>query len=106
MSDNATDTKPIEGLFYSKTDKKLFYIPNYYTHGTGMVKVLIENLKECEAVIRKFAPESVSGDVYCREITKSSRYKSMWCFSVDFETCPDEAFELGDDWTMTKWIEN
>lgn len=31
----------MEGLFYSIKDKKLFYVPSYYTHGTGQLTQLI-----------------------------------------------------------------
>jgi len=97
------NNRPIEGLFYSTVEKKLFYIPTYYTHGTGMLKNLIKNLEEGRKVLRQFAP---IGDIYCDEIRKSSRYKSAWYFSVKTGVCPEEAFQLGEDWTMFKWIEN
>ena len=93
----------IDGLFYSTTEKKLFFIPKYYTHGTGMLDNLIENLEEGKAMLRKFVP---TGEIYCDEIRKSSRYKSMWYFSIELDKAPAEAFELGEDWSMFKWIEN
>lgn len=35
------------------------------------------------------------------------RYKSMRYFWVDnIETPPTDAFVLGEDWTMDKWISN
>jgi len=96
------DTKETQHrLFYSKQDKKLFYIPSYYTHGTGLLTHLVSNLKKGEEIIKAFAPD---GEIYCREITDSSRYKSMWYFCVSLEECPKEAFELGDEWTMHAWI--
>jgi len=93
----------IDGLFYSKKDKKLFFIPKYYTHGTGMLETLIENLEEGRNILRKFAP---TGVIYCDEIRKSRRYKSMWYFAVKTDECPKEAFGLDNDWSMMEWIEN
>lgn len=95
--------KQIPGLYYSSKEKILFYIPNYYTNGTGLLNGLIENLKAGEAILRQFEPTM---SIYCREITKSSRYKYMWYFKVFLDTCPEEAFELGKDWTFNSWIEN
>lgn len=43
------DILKIEGLFYSQKERLLFFIPNYYTNGTGMLKVLYRNLNEAES---------------------------------------------------------
>lgn len=93
----------MEGLFYSTEEKILFYIPNHYTNGTGLLKVLYKNLQEAEQVLRQFQPIS---DIYCKEITTSTRYKYMWCFYTVLNECPKEAFELGKGWTVDKWISN
>lgn len=100
---NAITQKQINGLFYSENDKQLFWIPNYYTNGSGGLTQLRKNLKEGESVLRAFVPK---GEIGCSEILKSSRYKSMWYFSIDCDTCPKEAFKLGKDWTMFGWIQN
>ncbi len=115
--------KQMEGLFYSVQDKKLFFIPNYYTHGTGTLENLRKNLSDGESVLRQFV---ATGEIYCDEIKQSRRYKHMWYFSVDCETAPKEAFVIGEidekeeqevreaglseetiknrRWTMWKWI--
>jgi len=91
----------MQGLYYSTKEKILFYIPNYYTNGTGMLKVLYKNLQEAEAIIRQFQPIS---DIYVSEIYKSSKYLGMWSFHTTLDVCPEEAFQLSEDWTMSKWI--
>lgn len=94
-----------QGLFYSSADEKLFWIPNYYTHGSGDLNQLIKNLKQGKRILKKFVPK---GNVSCDEIRKSSRYKSMWYFSIHCpkEQAPKQAYALGESWTMFKWIEN
>jgi len=91
----------MERLFYSEVDKRLFYVPNYYTGGTGMLKDLRKGLEDGEAQLRKHVKE---GDIYCSEILHSRRYKSMWYFAVHCDTPPQEAFKLGPDWTMWAWL--
>lgn len=92
----------MEGLFYSTKEKKLFYIPPYYCHGTGELENLRKNLTDCESVLRKYQKE---GDIYCDLINVSRRYKSNWYFfSINCENPPKEAFQLGDNWTMFQWI--
>lgn len=91
----------MQGLFYSTKEKILFYIPRNYTNGTGMLKVLYKNLQEAEAIIRQFQPIS---DIYVSEIYKSRRYLGMWSFHTTLDVCPEEALQLGEDWTMSKWI--
>jgi len=90
-------------LFYSVNEQLLFWIPNYYTHGTGKLDNLIKNLNEGKKVIQKFIPKA---EVSCDEITTSSRYKYMWYFSAKCEKPPKEAFILDGAWTMYKWIRN
>lgn len=95
--------KEVKGLFYSSAEKKLFFIPDYYTNGTGSLSVLRKNLESSERVLRNYSHQ---GEIQCGEILQSSRYKSMWYFSVDCDYCPAKAFDLGKDWTMMKWIQN
>jgi len=84
-------------LFYSPPEKILFYIPNYYTKGSMLLDALYKNLKECEAIIRKFQP---TGSIYAYEILNSRSYKGMWVFHTKCEVCPKEAFEIPNfnDW--------
>ncbi len=93
----------VNGLFYSINDKKLFWIPNYYTNGSGNLEQLLKNLKEGKSILRHFVKR---GSIHTSEILVSRRYKSMWYFSVETEVCPKEAFEIGKDWTMWKWIQD
>lgn len=92
----------MKGLFYSPKEKLLFYIPPYYTNGTGMLKVLYKNLQEAEAILRQFQPIS---DIYVTQIYESRRYKRTWSFHTTLNKCPKEAFQLDEDWTMSKWIQ-
>jgi hypothetical protein len=90
-------------LFYSESEKLLFWIPNYYTHGNGYVDNLIKNLKEGESVLREYVKD---GDIFCDEIKQSRIYESKWYFGIKCEVCPDDAFKFGNDWTLFKWIAN
>lgn len=94
-----------DGLFYSPSEKILFWIPAYYTNGTGMLENLIKNLKEGEDVLRHFSGVQ-DGNIYTSEILVSRRYKSKWYFSIHCEECPKEAYRISNDWTMQTWISN
>lgn len=93
-------------LFYSELEKRAFYIPNYYMDSQSNVEKFCANLLEEK---RKFAGMvgCMESDISTIYITESSRYKYMRAFYVwNIEVAPKDAFALGSDWTMFKWIEN
>ncbi len=95
-------------LFYSPSDKKLFYIAGY-TDNSYCVKTIIASLSSQTKYFLKFVGFPDNTIVRTDYITKSSRYKSMryfWINDVDSEEIPEEAFVLNEDWDMYKWIEN
>lgn len=94
----------IDRLFYSETDQRLFYIPPYYTNGTRMLDQLIKNLTDAATILRGIMGNE--GEIYCDKIRTSRRYKGMWYFAMHCEVAPPQAFQLGKDWDMFKWIED
>ncbi|MBK7362627.1 MAG: hypothetical protein IPJ01_10065 [Micavibrio sp.] len=96
----------MEDLFYSTSEKKLFWIAGY-TDNSYNVKEIVSTLTNNRNHFIKTCKLPEKSLVRTDYITKSSRYKSMRYFWVDnIKTPPKNAFELGDDWTMDKWISN
>lgn len=96
----------MEDLFYSVSEKKLFWIAGY-TDNSYNVKEIVSTLTNNRNYFIKNCKLTENTVVRTDYITQSSRYKSMRYFWVDnIETPPKDAFELGDDWTMDKWISN
>jgi hypothetical protein len=98
----------MKDLFYSNSEKKLFWIAGYNaSDNSTSVKEIISVLKNnAEYFIRncKLPSKALINTDY---ITNSSRYKNMRYFWVnDIENPPLDAFVLGSDWTMQKWINN
>lgn len=97
-----------QNFFYSKNDKTAFFIRGYhqYHECEGNVAEIQKMLKEGAkniATILGVDPKIVKTTY----INKSSRYKGMRAFYVDnVEMMPEGAFELGLDWTMSKWLSN
>lgn len=106
--------KELTDLFYSKSERILFYVAGYTDAGNNdqnvesLRKVLKEGVLALERVMSKI------GMVDTREIKtfyveKSSKYKTMRVFYVETDIIPENAFILGDsgdDWTMKKWVSN
>jgi hypothetical protein len=99
----------MDNLFYSESERILFYIPNYYLDSNSNA---MEFSKNIEKEIFKFANIMGNGqrlDTFkTKFIESSTRYKRMRVFwKEDAEPVP-EAFHLTkeNDWTMWKWIEN
>ena len=96
----------MNSLFYSKEEKKAFWVSGYcYDHSEFDVDKIIENLK---ANKDKFiAYLKIESTVKTFEIFRSCRYKGMRVFySENIESCPEGFFEIGKDWTMFKWLES
>lgn len=92
----------MKDLFYSNSEKILFQIAGYTQDHH------LANVVEMTTDLIKFANEvgcDIS-EVKTHFIEKSSRYKHMRVFYIDSDTPGLDAFELGDDWTMWKWLEN
>ena len=96
-------------FFYSETEKILFNVAGYTDNSSNVEeikKVLDNGVNElCELSKVKFDRKNVRTDF----IRTSSRYKYMRVFyieDIEDELIPKEAFRLGKDWTMRKWLEN
>ena len=65
--------------FYSTVSKRVFFIPNFYTNGSGLLNNLIENLTDAKL----FMQEQLGiNECYSCEITKSKRFQYMWLFQA------------------------
>jgi hypothetical protein len=96
----------MEDLFYSLSEKKLFWVAGYTDNSYG-VKEIISVLENNRNYFIKSCKLPTNALVKTDYITVSRRYKSIRYFWVDdVETPPKEAFILNDDWTMHKWISN
>lgn len=93
----------MHGLFYSNSENILFYITSYYCNGTGTVNNLIQNLNKGIAELRKYEPDN---EIYASEVLASRWCKSKWLYHVRCAIKPKDAFGLGLEWTMSKWIAN
>lgn len=92
----------MKNLFYSTKEKILFWITGYTRDlNTYNVKEICESLQKNQDNFKKNGGEGV---IKTKEITKSRRYKRMRVFWCKKENSEKEAFELGEDWTMDKWI--
>lgn len=96
----------MKDLFYSNEEKILFYIAGYTQdhHLSNVVEMTTDLMNNAI----KFANE-VGCDlsqVKTTFIEKSSRYKYMRVFYINSDEPKLDAFELGGDWTMWKWLEN
>ena len=99
-------TKNIEDLFYSSSEKKLFWVAGY-TDNHYDVEKTVSMLTNNRNHFIKACNLPKNSQVATDYITKSSRYKSMRYFWIDnVENPPKDAFVLGKDWTMHGWITN
>jgi len=96
----------MKDLFYSQTEQRLFWIAGY-TDNSSLVTSIVLTLESCRNYFIKQCKLPQNAFIKTDYCTSSMRYKSMRYFWVDnIETPPEDAFVLGDDWTMDKWIKN
>ncbi len=96
----------MKDLFYSISEKSLFWIAGYTDNSCNVREIVsvLENNRRHFVSNCKLPKNALVNTDY---ITSSSRYKSMRYFWInDIETPPKDAFVLGEDWTMHKWITN
>lgn len=99
----------MSNLFYSPSEKIAFYIPDYYPDTllvNKQIEMLTKETIKFEVMLLKTDNIIVDTNKICsREIEISSRYKRMrvWWLG-EINVCPLNAFEIGNDWTMDKWI--
>ena len=94
-------------LFYSESDKRLFWVAGY-TDNAASVDTHVNMLTAKRDIFLKMCGLE-SGNVKTEYVTKSTRYKSMryfWIDKIESSAVPEEAYRLGSDWTMVKWIAN
>lgn len=95
------DDETVDDLFYSGSDKKLFYVAGYTDNSYGVdniIKMLRENKNE-------FIKLGGRGKIDTTYITKSRRYKNMRIFFCTTEKAPKSAYHItGSGWDMWKWL--
>lgn len=92
----------MKNLFYSKSEKIAFWVSNYGC-SSSKVSEVVEWLKEKGGLAANaFGVELDAVRWY--EITVSRRYKNMHVFYAETDVVPENAFELGEEWTMEKWL--
>jgi len=96
-----------ENLFYSPSEQLLFYVAGY-TENNYEVEKIKEMLDECVKEFELSIPKGVTNPIKTDVITISRRYKYMRYFWVKVEEkfVSKEAFVIGNDWTMSKWLQN
>jgi len=98
----------MKDLFYSPTEKRLFWIAGY-TDNSYCVKSIVSTLQNNTKFFLKQVNLPEKTQVNTDYITKSRRYKSMryfWINELEPDRVPKEAFLLNEDWTMGSWIDN
>lgn len=106
----------MEGLFYSKDEKILFWVTGYcWVDSTQNITEQISGLNEKrKEFLFSIKPENQPEDAYNKiktyQIQTSRRYKYMrvfWLEGIKPNQVPEEAYNItSSDWTMQKWLEN
>jgi hypothetical protein len=99
----------MKDLFYSESEKILFWVSGYdiLHNQSNVIKItndLINDAKKLANVI-----QTDVNNVLTIEVFESSKYKYMRVFFIkDVEKCPENAFMLTikNGWTMRKWLNN
>jgi hypothetical protein len=97
--------KKSKDLFYSPKENLLFWIPGYTDNSDNVediVKMLMLHSKELSFLHVSYEVK----DVKTFYVSNSSRYKNMRVFYLETQVVPKDAFSIGKDWTMIKWITN
>ena len=89
-------------LFYSKG--LLFLINQSYTEYAYSASHVINTIQTGVRNLEKYAPGK-AGEVCTFVIKGSSRYEGKRIFYVPTNVVPKEAYNIGPDWSMWKWIE-
>lgn len=94
----------MEQLYYSKKDNILFFISGYPFESSNVMGI-IEELKNGRNYFIKLCGLDKSAQVETEIVTHSRRYKQMRVYYIrECKMPPNNAFKLGEDWTMDKWI--
>jgi hypothetical protein len=90
--------------FYSSKDGYLFLIAGYTADlNTFSVEAIIKSLSDHATRFAQWSGVHPS-QVQTYKIQKNSRYENMRVFYAKSTTPPEDAYQLGPDWEMTKWI--
>lgn len=99
----------MKNLFYSESEKILFWVSGYdFLHNNSNVVEITNSLLSDAKSLAGIISVSVK-QVRTLEVFNSSRYKYMRVFYInDVEKPPIEAFVITNDnyWTMDKWLRN
>lgn len=94
----------MKDLFYSKSEGILFWVAGY-TRDSNTYKVgeIVESLRDNA---QRFADQAECNfDEVCTLYnTRPPRYQYMRIFYTFTPKNLEGAFELGEDWTMDKWL--
>jgi hypothetical protein len=102
-----TQQKVIEikdDLFYSINEQLLFWVAGYTDNTDNVVDLTTIYLERARALAD--LTKSDIKNIGTREINTSRRYKRMRVFYIKTIIIPENAFSLGKDWDMWKWLEN
>jgi len=94
----------MKNVFYSQSERISFWVSGYGC-SSSKVSEVVEWLKEKGGLASKsFGVELDAVRWY--EITVSRRYKNMHVLYAETDIVPENAFEIGEEWTMDKWLSN
>lgn len=99
---NKEEEGRMDNLFYSKNEKRLFWIAGYTDNNPGAVASAIMLIESAKKLAGK--AEKDPTDVNTFFVDESNRYKNMRVYWVDTEKIPEDAFIIDGNWTMMNWI--
>jgi hypothetical protein len=96
----------MKDLFYSESEKILFWVSGYDILNSK--SNVVEATNDLLSDAKKFADVTQSdiSKVHTVEVTSSNSYKCMRVFYIKDVECPQEAFTItaSRGWTMWKWL--
>lgn len=93
-----------KNLYYSPSEKTVFWIAGYCDNIN--VGKQIKMLEKCRSEFAQMISNIIRIDnMMSKEILHSDTYKHMRVFWMKWDTAPNGAMEIGDDWTMDKWVQ-
>jgi len=96
--------REVKDLFYSESEKILFWIVGYIDNSDNVVEIL-HYLTKYATFLSDIAGNSFS-DIKTLYIFSSRRYENMRVFYTKVDKIPEDVsiFNLNDEWTMMKWL--
>ena len=92
-------------LFYSPSEELVFLVAGYTQDlNTDSVVEICASLTDNAVKLSQLVNCDISM-VRTFEVTKSMRYKNMRVFYAKTNTAPNDCFDIGDTWTMGRWLQ-